>query len=49
MDRDLREMKKIWKQIEAMWDIVGYKATPQASCLEELKALYLFTGFDPPE
>lgn len=29
--------------------IVGYRAAPQASCLEELKALYLFTGVKPPE
>ncbi|OWM72337.1 hypothetical protein CDL15_Pgr018222 [Punica granatum] len=41
--------EKIWKQIEALWVMVGYKATQQATCLEELKALYLFTGVEPPE
>ncbi|XP_042481845.1 uncharacterized protein LOC122062306 [Macadamia integrifolia] len=40
--------EKIWEQIDAMRTIVGYKATPHATCLEELKALYLFTGVEPP-
>ncbi|XP_021818353.1 uncharacterized protein LOC110760406 [Prunus avium] len=39
---------KIWRQIDAMRRIVGYKATPHATCIEELKALYLFTGVEPP-
>ncbi|KAK4795125.1 hypothetical protein SAY86_013119 [Trapa natans] len=41
--------EKIRKQIEAIQLIVGYKATPQSSCLEELEALYLFTGVELPE
>ncbi|GAB4855824.1 hypothetical protein Ancab_024468 [Ancistrocladus abbreviatus] len=39
---------KIWEEIHAMRMIVGYKATPRASCVEELKALYVFTGVEPP-
>lgn len=39
---------KIWEQINAMRMIVGYKAAPQSSCMEELKALYIFTGVEPP-
>ena len=40
--------EKIWKQIHAMRLIVGYEATPQASCIDELRALYIFTGVEPP-
>ncbi|CAK7340308.1 unnamed protein product [Dovyalis caffra] len=39
---------KIWKQIHAMRKIVGYRASVRATCIEELKALYVFTGVDPP-
>lgn len=39
---------KIWEQIVGMQKIVGYKAAKQATCLEELKALYLFTGVELP-
>ncbi|XP_027184402.1 uncharacterized protein LOC113782703 isoform X1 [Coffea eugenioides] len=39
---------KMWEQINAMRMIVGYKAAPQSSCMEELKALYIFTGVEPP-
>lgn len=28
--------------------IVGYKAAPQSSCIGEVKALYIFTGVEPP-
>ncbi|KAL8170834.1 hypothetical protein V2J09_022638 [Rumex salicifolius] len=38
----------IWKQINALRTIVGYEAPPHASCVEELKALYMFTGVEPP-
>ncbi|XP_008218419.1 PREDICTED: uncharacterized protein LOC103318762 [Prunus mume] len=44
----LYDEAKIWRQIDAMRRIVGYKATPHATCIEELKALYLFTGVEPP-
>lgn len=40
--------ENIWEQIEAMRSIVGYKVTPQKTCIEELKALYVFTGVEPP-
>ncbi|KAI5326804.1 hypothetical protein L3X38_035878 [Prunus dulcis] len=44
----LYDEAKIWRQIDAMRRIVGYKATPHATCIEELKALYLFTGVELP-
>ncbi|KAJ4967792.1 hypothetical protein NE237_014493 [Protea cynaroides] len=40
--------EKIWEQIDAMRTIVGYKATRHATCMEELEALYLFAGVEPP-
>lgn len=40
--------EKIWEQIHAMRTIVGYKVAPQSSAAEELKALYIFTGVEPP-
>jgi hypothetical protein len=27
---------------------VGYKASVRGTCIEELKALYIFTGVEPP-
>ncbi|KAJ9180420.1 hypothetical protein P3X46_008667 [Hevea brasiliensis] len=38
----------IWKQIDAMRTIVGYTAAQQGTYTEELKALYVFTGVEPP-
>lgn len=40
--------KKIWEQIEAVRKIVGYNLTAQTTSFEELKALYIFTGVEPP-
>ncbi|RDX83530.1 hypothetical protein CR513_35536, partial [Mucuna pruriens] len=40
--------EKIWKEIDVIRKIVGYEGTKQASCAEELKALYIFTGVEPP-
>ncbi|KAF3452434.1 hypothetical protein FNV43_RR02867 [Rhamnella rubrinervis] len=40
--------EKIWEQIDAIRSIVGYKVAPQKTCIEELKALYIFTGVQPP-
>ncbi|OMO92942.1 hypothetical protein CCACVL1_06719 [Corchorus capsularis] len=40
--------QKIWEQIKALRTIVGYQAAPQETCIDELKALYLFTGIEPP-
>lgn len=38
----------IWKQIDAIRMIAGSKRPPQPSCIEEVKALYLFVGIEPP-
>ncbi|XP_057425305.1 uncharacterized protein LOC130718695 [Lotus japonicus] len=38
----------VWKQINAIRKIIGYEGTAQASCADELKALYIFTGVEPP-
>ena len=40
--------EKIWEKIDAMRAIVGYKAMPKKMCIEELKALYIFIGVEPP-
>ncbi|CBI17668.3 unnamed protein product, partial [Vitis vinifera] len=40
--------EKIWERIDAMRAIVGYKAPSSRTCVEELKALYMFTGVEPP-
>lgn len=42
------EDEKIWEKIGAMRAIVGYKAPSEATFMEELKALYVFTGVEPP-
>ncbi|XP_062084225.1 uncharacterized protein LOC133790570 isoform X2 [Humulus lupulus] len=42
------EEEKIWEQIDAVRGIVGYKATPQKTSIEEVRALYIFTGVEPP-
>ncbi|KAK9291646.1 hypothetical protein L1049_019595 [Liquidambar formosana] len=39
---------KIWEQIDALRTIVGYKAVSHGTCIEEIKALYIFTGVEPP-
>ncbi|EOY09956.1 Uncharacterized protein TCM_025326 [Theobroma cacao] len=39
---------KVWEQINALRTIVGYEAARKETCTEELKALYLFTGIEPP-
>uniref|UniRef100_A0A5B7CCP1 Putative myb-like protein X n=1 Tax=Davidia involucrata TaxID=16924 RepID=A0A5B7CCP1_DAVIN len=40
--------EKIWEQIDALRTILGYKDAPHRTCIEELKALYIFTGVEPP-
>ncbi|KDP23305.1 hypothetical protein JCGZ_23138 [Jatropha curcas] len=40
--------KTIWKKINAMRKIVGYTTARHGTCIEELKALYVFTGVEPP-
>lgn len=44
----LESEEKIWERIEAMRAIVGYKAPASKTCMDELKALYTFTGVKPP-
>ncbi|KAL6527046.1 hypothetical protein OROGR_016136 [Orobanche gracilis] len=44
----LFDEEMIWKKMEAIRVVVGYKAPRSSSYLEELKALYLFTGIEPP-
>ena len=39
---------KIREQINALRTIVGYKVVPREILVEELKALYIFTGVEPP-
>ncbi|KAF2307375.1 hypothetical protein GH714_026705 [Hevea brasiliensis] len=36
--------ENIWKQIDAMRTILGYTAARHRTCIEEVKALYIFTG-----
>ncbi|KAG6476431.1 uncharacterized protein LOC122024344 [Zingiber officinale] len=38
----------IWKEISALRTIMGYRAALQPSTLEELRALYVFIGIEPP-
>lgn len=40
--------EKIWERIMTMRAIVGYKAPASKTFAEELKALYMFTGVEPP-
>ncbi|KAJ9186096.1 hypothetical protein P3X46_005637 [Hevea brasiliensis] len=40
--------ENIWKQIDAMRTILGYTAARHRTCIEEVKALYIFTGVEPP-
>ncbi|KAK6791848.1 hypothetical protein RDI58_010929 [Solanum bulbocastanum] len=40
--------EKIWENMNAMRTIVGYTATTQPLLVDELKALYIFTGVEPP-
>lgn len=40
--------EKVWEQINALRTIVGCTETPHTSYAEELNALYVFTGVEPP-
>ncbi|GFS30155.1 hypothetical protein Acr_00g0010480 [Actinidia rufa] len=40
--------EKIREQVNALRTIVGYKVAPHEILVEELKALYIFTGVEPP-
>ena len=39
---------KIWEEINGIRTILGYKADLQESYKDELKALHLFIGVEPP-
>ncbi|KAK1410417.1 hypothetical protein QVD17_36954 [Tagetes erecta] len=43
-----KDDERMWEKIIAMRRIVGYKAPSEATCIGELKALYVFTGVEPP-
>ncbi|CAN0881839.1 hypothetical protein LINGRAHAP2_LOCUS14465 [Linum grandiflorum] len=43
------EEETIREQINTLRAIVGYSGTGQMTCMEELKALYVFTGVVPPQ
>ncbi|KAF6145821.1 hypothetical protein GIB67_028816 [Kingdonia uniflora] len=45
----LLDEEKICEKIDSLRKIVGYKADHQPTCIDELKALYLFTGVEPPD
>ncbi|CAA6668188.1 unnamed protein product [Spirodela intermedia] len=47
-DKGLATEETIWKQIDAIRMIAGSNRPPQPSCVEEVKALYLFVGIEPP-
>ncbi|XP_058770652.1 uncharacterized protein LOC131644226 [Vicia villosa] len=47
-DEVLFNEENIWKQIHAVRKVIGYEGTIQASLADELKALYIFTGVEPP-
>ncbi|KAL0403361.1 UNVERIFIED_CONTAM: hypothetical protein Sradi_1976900 [Sesamum radiatum] len=47
-DEELSRDEDIWKKIDAIRVIVGFNAPRRVSYVEELKALYLFTGIEPP-
>lgn len=47
LDLGLSE-EKIWEKLDALRAIVGYKASPHRTYIQELRALYMFTGVDLP-
>lgn len=48
LSQELSRDEDIWKKIDAIRVIVGFNAPRRVSYVEELKALYLFTGIEPP-
>ncbi|CAL9059998.1 uncharacterized protein LOC135624265 [Musa acuminata AAA Group] len=38
----------IWEEISSLRTIMGYRAALRSSTVEELRALYIFTGVEPP-
>lgn len=47
-DERVQDEDRLWNQIFAMRTIIGSKAAVQASLGEELRALFLFVGVEPP-
>lgn len=47
-EEDFDRVEKIWEEIHAVRKIVGYTQDPHPSYAEEIKALYVFTGVEPP-
>ncbi|KAL2511694.1 hypothetical protein Adt_17294 [Abeliophyllum distichum] len=47
-DEGLLSDEKVWTQIDAIKAIIGYREPRFASIYDEVKALYLFTGVEPP-
>ncbi|KAH7682972.1 hypothetical protein IHE45_05G153700 [Dioscorea alata] len=50
MDKDEGKFneEKIWEEIYALRTITGYQGALHMSCVEELTALYIFAGVEPP-
>ncbi|XP_039125791.1 FK506-binding protein 5-like [Dioscorea cayenensis subsp. rotundata] len=50
MDKDEGKFneEKIWEEIYALRTIMGYQGALSMSCVEELTALYIFAGVEPP-
>ncbi|XP_010435485.1 PREDICTED: uncharacterized protein LOC104719297 [Camelina sativa] len=46
--KTLYSEEQIWTKIEALRKVVGYSAARSTTYLEELKALYMFTGVEMP-
>lgn len=40
--------ERLWGEVNAIRVVVGYEGTPQASCVDELKRLYIVAGVEPP-
>ncbi|MED6217726.1 hypothetical protein PIB30_020357 [Stylosanthes scabra] len=40
--------ESMWKQITVIRKIIGYEGSKHKSCIDELKALYIFTGVEFP-
>lgn len=47
-EQDFDRVENIWEEIHAVRKIVGYTEAPHPSYVEEIKALYVFTGVEPP-
>ncbi|KAK1400568.1 hypothetical protein POM88_000173 [Heracleum sosnowskyi] len=47
-NEELLNEEKIWEQLDALRAILGYSAPMHPTSVEEIKALYIFTGVEPP-